>query len=381
MQYFVVSDEVVIANQIRTILSELHHECPATNVIRLDDAATKLKALQTAEPNHPAGVAKPQDDIVLLVLAPDPAKALMVVRDLHQRTATRILAVGQATDTKLVLHTIRDGASEYLDQQELNAELTEALQRINAYSESGRIIAVLAPGAGGGGSTVAVNVATALALNHRSCALIDLKLEAGDLAPLLDVKPHHTLSDLCHNVARMDYSLLNACLNHCASGLQLLAAPAQLADVPLVTPEAVHAILSLACLHFQFVVMDVDHTYRPEQTEALIRADIVLIVLRLDFISLRHTRSTLEFFKSIGVSPDRIRIIANEFGEPSQLTASQAEESLGLKIYHFIPDDPKSVNRANNEGIPVIVQSPSAKVSRSLVELADNLAQPTKPAL
>ena len=43
---------------------------------------------------------------------------------------------------------------------------------------------------------------------------------------------------------------------------------------------------------------------------------------------------------------------------------------MGRKIAHYIPEDAKAVNRANNHGIPVIIEAPSAKVAKSLVQLA-----------
>ena len=106
------------------------------------------------------------------LLTPDPERALAVMRDIRRRTAARILAVGPATDTKLVLRAMREGASEYLDQGELQAELSEALQRLEASGTAGRIIALLAPSGGSGASTLAVNVATVLAQKHSRCALI-----------------------------------------------------------------------------------------------------------------------------------------------------------------------------------------------------------------
>jgi MinD-like ATPase involved in chromosome partitioning or flagellar assembly len=38
-----------------------------------------------------------------------------------------------------------------------------------------------------------------------------------------------------------------------------------------------------------------------------------------------------------------------------------------------VPDDPKTVNRANNNGVPMVLEAPSAKVSRSLAKLAANV--------
>jgi len=380
LKYFVTSDDAVMADQISKVLVQLRQECPASHILRLDVAASTLEAGQSAASRGslpgPGGAVA---DIVLIVLTPDVERALGVLRDIHRRTAARILAVGPATDTKLVLRALREGALEYLDQGELRTELSDALSRLNASGTMGRIIGVLAPGGGSGASTLAVNVATVLTQKYQSCALIDLKLEAGDLAPLLNLKPNHTLSDLCQNIERLDYSLLQGCLSRSEAGVQLLAAPARIVDVATVTADAVDAILSLACRHFPFVVLDIDHTFRAEQRRAMLHSDVLVLVLRLDFISLRNTRITLDFLKSIEVPRDRIRIVANQVGVPSQLSTSQAEESLGVRIWHIIPDDQRVVNRANNDGIPVVVQSPSAKVSRSLTELAVNLAGSVKP--
>ena len=388
MRCFVASDDIATANQVGEVLIQLGHDCPVSRILRLDQIVPAIDAIvRTApavaargtgdSPNPQAPASGGQ--IVLVVFPPDPERALAVVRDIGRRTAASILAVGPATDTKLVLRALREGASEYLDLADLRTELAEALQRLTGTEETtGRIIVVLAPSGGSGASTVAVNAATTLAQKHKSCALLDLKLEAGDLAPLLDLKPTHTIADLCRNMHRMDHSLLLGCLAPCSSGVQLLAAPARIADVGRVTPEAIDVVLSLVSRHFPFVVVDLDHSFRAEQTRALLKADVIVLVLRLDFISLRNTRITLDFFKEIGVLRDRVRIVANRCGQASELAAAQAEESLGIKIANFVPDDPKTVNRANNNGIPVVLESPSAKVSRALAELAANLAEPKK---
>jgi pilus assembly protein CpaE len=62
--------------------------------------------------------------------------------------------------------------------------------------------------------------------------------------------------------------------------------------------------------------------------------------------------------------------VVNRYGQPKEVPASKAEEALGVKIAHYIPDDPKTVNRANNNGVPLILEAPSARVSRSVLKLA-----------
>jgi pilus assembly protein CpaE len=261
-----------------------------------------------------------------------------------------------------------------VDEVELAVELPAALQRWRSARTSngstGRLIALLAASGGCGSSTLAVNVAAALAKVHDTSALIDLKLHAGDLAPLLDLRPTYTLADLCLNVARMDRSMFERTLVRHASGIHLLAPPRNLADLVHVTAEGVKQALVQALSAFPYVVVDLDHSYQEEQTIVLRQADVVLLVLRLDFTSLRNCRRTLEHLEQLGVERDRVRLIVNRYGQPKEIPVSKAEEALGLKVTHYIPDDPKTVNRANNNGVPVIVEAPSTRVSRSVVKLA-----------
>ncbi len=154
------------------------------------------------------------------------------------------------------------------------------------------------------------------------------------------------------------------------SGVHLLAPPRLLADVAHVTVEGVRRSLELARGMFPYVVIDLDHTFHIEQIEALRTADIVLLVIRLDFASLRNAKRTLEHLEYMGVNPTQIRLVVNRYGQPKEVPAAKAEEALGVKIAHYIPDDPKSVNRANNNGVPVVLETPSAKVSRSVTKLA-----------
>ena len=377
MLYFVASDDIVIANQIRSILVQLRQECPALNVVRLAGAIVALETATASALKISLTGLSESDNVILVVLTPDSEQALALVRDLRRRTTARILTVGPATNTKLILRAMREGAAEYLDINDLPSEVSEALDRMNTASKAGRMIALLAPSGGSGASTLAVNIATVLAQKHGGCLLMDLKLEAGDLAPLLDLKPNHTLSDLCQNIERFDYSLLKGCLTISPSGVQLLAAPLRIADVASITPKAIDLIVPLVRRHFPLIVLDVDHTYRSEQLRVLQQSDVIGLVLRLDFVSLRNARTTLEFLQQNGVSRDKVRIVANRWGEPNQLTAAQVEESLGLKIVEFIPEDARTVNRANNSGIPLVLQSPSTKIARRLTDLAVTLADPT----
>jgi pilus assembly protein CpaE len=99
-------------------------------------------------------------------------------------------------------------------------------------------------------------------------------------------------------------------------------------------------------------------------------ADVVLLVLRLDFASLRNAQRTLEYLGQLGVGRDKVRVVVNRYGQPKEVPAAKAVEALGVAIDFYVPEDSKTVNRANNNGVPVVKESPSARVSKSLTNLA-----------
>jgi pilus assembly protein CpaE len=363
MQAFIVSDHETTSVALRQALLQMGQSCPAAHVVPLTQAFDR--------------VAQVRPELILVVLPPDAEHALLILTGLRLRTQAHLLAVGPTNDSRLVLRVLRSGAADYLDEANVNGDLRAALGRLEAElaarEEPGKMIGLLGPNGGSGASTLAVNLATVLAQEHRSSLLIDLKLQTGDLAALLDLKPTYTLADLCQNVDRVDRVMFERSLVRHTSGAHLLAPPGTLAEVVHVTPEGVQQAINLGRALFPYVLVDLDHTFGPEQVQVLRGADEILLVLRLDFASLRNAQRTLDHLAVLGVAADRIHLVVNRHGQPKEVPAAKAEEALGRKIFHYVPEDPKAVNRANNNGVPVVLESPSAGVSRSVTKLAASL--------
>jgi pilus assembly protein CpaE len=245
-----------------------------------------------------------------------------------------------------------------------------------ARQPSGQVIGLLGASGGCGSSTLAVNLASVLAREAERCALIDLKPGVGDLAALLDVKPTHNFADLCVNVGRMDRAMFESALVSHSSGVHLLAPPLMYEDIRLVTAQGVSKTLHLARDSFRFVVVDLEDSYHEEQLVVLRQADYILLVLRLDFTSLRSTKRILANLQQAGIRNERVRLVINRFGQAKELPLSEAEDVLGQKISFLIPDDPKNINAANNAGEPVVFRTPSTKVAQSLVQMANTFVNP-----
>lgn len=363
MQAYVISDSESGSLKLRDLLRVAGHDC---QVGRLTPLSQSTASLNQTKP-----------EMVAVFLSPDPEPGLALIRTLRGAATGKILAIGPASEPKLLLRALREGAHQYLDETDLKNELQTVLSLFKTQSttpsEEGKLIAVLAPSGGSGSSTLAVNIATVLAKEHKSCLLIDLKLGGGDLAALLDLKPSYTIADLCQNSGQMDRAIFERTLVRHECGVALLAPPKSVADIRKITPQGISDVLNIARGVFPYIVADLDDYFHQEQTQTLRLAESILVILRLEFTSLRNTGRTLEHLAQMNIPRDRIKLVVNRYGQPKELPANKAEEALGVKITHYIPDDPRTINRANNGGIPAVLESPSAKVSRSVIQLAQSV--------
>ncbi|WP_337172932.1 hypothetical protein [Paludisphaera sp.] len=363
MANFIVADDESIASRIRSVLSFHEPNAPKADVLPSALAVGRLAR------EGGAGV-------VVVALPADPAAALDLLARVAPAAGGRLLALGPTSDARFVLQALRAGVRDYLDKGDLEVELAAALKRLAEPKDAaslGRVVAVLGASGGAGASTIAANLAVALATDHRSAGLVDLKLETGDLAALLDLKPTFSLSDLCRNAATFDRVMLERTLARHESGVALLAAPARIADVTLVRAEGVARAIDLARAAFPYVIVDVDHTYREEQLAALRQADVLLLPLRQDFNSLRNAHRALEHLGRMGLAGERARLVVNRAGQAVEVPRAKVEEALGMKVAHSIPEDPRAVARANDNGVPVVLEAPASRAGRSLLQLARSL--------
>ncbi len=367
MRVLIASDNVAAASRIQEVLSKNSLECPTGYSVSLELAADRASRLVP--------------DLSVLVLPSDGNGGLEALREIRNTVHQgEVLAIGPATDPKVILKTLHEGADEFLDEAFLETELGAALARFRAKQVSvpgiqraGRVISVLSPSGGSGSSMLASNLSAVLASRYETCGLIDLKLSAGDLPSMLDLQPAHTMVDLCDRISRVDQSMFEQFFEQHPKGIHLLAAPREYAQVAKISDKVVRRILAMARVRFPYVLIDLNNAFDAEQIEALWQSDVIVMVLRLDYTSIRNARRALDHLEEQGIGLDRVQLVANRCGQARQLRPSQAEKALDRKIQHYIPNDPARVNGAINKGVPVVLQRPSAKVSRCIKDLATSV--------
>jgi pilus assembly protein CpaE len=307
----------------------------------------------------------------------EPHRGVELVREIRSASSAQLVVIGPADDPKLILQFLTQGVATFVDEVNLEDQLAAALVRLKAgrresAMEGGRIIGVLSSSGGCGVSTISANLAAVFSRILRRCALLDLQRRCGDQALLFDLQPRHDVAALCRNAKRLDRSMFVHSLARHSSGVYVLAAPDHQSE-RFITPQGIRQVMNVARSLFPLVVADLDSSFDSVSLSGVVQSDIILIVLRLDILSLRHTQETLRKLDEIGVAGDQIRVIANRCRQSGQLPPRQVEQALGRGIDHLIVNDPRSSNLALNKGVPVCVERPRSRFSKAIAQIARTL--------
>ncbi|HJX11810.1 MAG: hypothetical protein A2Z03_07440 [Chloroflexi bacterium RBG_16_56_8] len=281
------------------------------------------------------------------------------------------------------------GADDYLtkpfDPTELELRVRVLIARAKAQRSVaedaptiGKIISVFSLRGGSGTSSIAVNLAVALAQLYESeVPLVDLALESGSVSLMLDLIPRTTLSNLAkEDLAALDEALLKEYSQRHSSGVRLFAAPASPVLAELVTPKLIQTTLPLLRRSYMHTVVDTAHQLNELNLAAFDVSDQIIIVLTPDMLSMKSTTTILETFRSLAYPPERLFIILNWAFSKRGLPQKEIEAALGLPISLVIPHDSDATVRAINEGVPVVTAQPNTAWAYEIERLAYQVSAP-----
>ena len=330
-------------------------------------------------------VMQTQPDIALVSLDTDPQLGLALVSNLSKNLPScSALVISSSQEGSLILQAMRNGAKEFLSYPLQLDEFLAALDRIRqaatgadgeGHVGSSQVITIAGVNGGVGCTSLAINLACSLAQNERnSVTVIDLDLALGDADVWLDIIPDYTIQDVAENITRLDYSLLKRSLTKHDCGSYLLPRPIQLDETTSINPEQFRRVIALLKATFSHLVIDASKGFGPLDMAALEVADTILLITQLDLPCLRNVVRLLQSFEQYEGLLDKIKVIVNRFGlDANEISSVKALETIGREIYWQLPNEYAAIVESRNNGVPLMMQSPKAKLTKAIEQLARSI--------
>jgi pilus assembly protein CpaE len=331
-----------------------------------------------------------QPQLIIIDIDREPSEIAVLSKDLQTLLPEAAIAAafmpdrldqGRSEGTTLI-ELMRAYVRDFLRRPLSTTELRGVIDRLfvrqtaAAAAAHGRVAAFLSNKGGVGKSTLAVNIATGLALRHPDeVLLVDTSLQIGSCAMLLDLKPATSIIDAVRERDRLDKTLLRHLTIRHGSGLRLLAAPTDALEGSEVDDEAIARIINMARLSFEYVIVD---TF-PMLDSALMT---ILDISDLDFIVVQGTAPSvagiarlLPVLEKLGVPQSRQRLVLNYNYKPflGNLQPTDIANRLQRTIDYVVPYEGR-VLPSMNTGSPHILHARRwERFGRAVNQIVDDL--------
>lgn len=305
---------------------------------------------------------------------PDEVKTII---DLFPSTPV-VALISEHTPAFRVVDAQSFGCKEFVRKPFDPRGVVNALQHVVVQGGSGgKTICLIGASGGAGVTTVACNLAVALAAK-RQVGLIDADLSFGNVAQYFDRTPQYTIANVC-SCDHIDQVSLRAAMIDTEHRVSILARPNEITERGKVTPGKAAALMHAASRTFSFVVVDLFRQLDELVGSFMLRSDLVLIVTEMNVSSASNARRIRDALVKEGFDGRCVGPVLNRVSKRSAhaLTPPDVEKVLG-PIFATIPNDFPAALSASDRGQPIEAHSPIAKAIR---RMADSIAgaQTEKP--
>ena len=131
--------------------------------------------------------------------------------------------------------------------------------------------------------------------------------------------------------------------------------------------------------HFDYVVLDPQHTFDSITLAALDQSDEIILVLTLDIPAIRSTQRALEIFDRLGYPRKKVRIVVNRWSKQIDLDLRQVEKFLGEPCIGYVPSDYQTAVNSINLGTPLVQAEPTSKIATEIRRIAETISLGVAP--
>jgi len=327
-----------------------------------------------------------QPDVVFLDVREKNAVPPAIGMLRRQHPTTGVVIVAAALEPALMLEAMRAGVTEFLTAPLTLPELQAAINRVTsqgAAGAKGEVFAFVGAKGGVGTTTVAVNVASALAqIEPGSTLLVDLHLAYGDAAVFLGTEPRYSVLDALENVHRLDKTFFNGLVGQSRGGLALLASSDRASAAPA-DANNIRSLIDAAARHYPRVVLDVPRT--DVSLDSLESASRIVIVANQELATVRAaTRMCATLRQRYG--RDRVTVVISRFDLQADIAQADVERVLGSPVAFTFPSNYRVALDALNAGRPLVLDNHNKLAAalngfaRGLIEAPEEATAARKPA-
>ena len=292
----------------------------------------------------------------------------------HPRTG--VVIVISSLDPALMLDAMRAGVTEVVQEPVSGPDLRAAVDRVLGASapptEQGKVLAFVGAKGGVGTTTLAVNVAAALAGEPGASVLVtDLHITGhGDAALFLGVEPRFSVADALEAVHRLDRAVLNSLVARAKSGVDVLGSPERPA-LRHPDPQHLRSLIDQLSMQYQYVVLDIPRSDLGTM-DAIDPVAVVTLVVNQELPTVRRAGQVATLLRQ-RYGKDKVASVVSRYDARAEIGQEDIERVVGLPVWAVLPSDYRRAVAAANVGRP-LVRDGQSRLGSAMQQFARKLA-------
>jgi pilus assembly protein CpaE len=282
------------------------------------------------------------------------------------------------------------GVDDYMTKPTHPAELVSRVKALLARStagqksaaptaslgERGKIFSVFGPKGGMGVTTMALNLAVAMAQAGQDVILCELRPGLGTMGLQLGFTSSKGLAAVLNKaVGEINTRSLDSHLISHGSGVRLLLSSSDPTEIALEAnvDQAVQVVRFLATMT-KFLVLDLGPGLTEMNKKVLPLCDRPLMIVEPMRVTLLMAKALLDELEKLGVSANRFEIIMlNKVRSSLQMPWQQAEAMLNHSIASIVTPAPELAYQAAENAVPMVQLQPDSLTADQARKLAEAL--------
>ena len=239
-----------------------------------------------------------------------------------------------------------------------------------------KITVIFSTKGGVGKTLIAANLAVSLAKEGKRVCVVDLDTQVvGDMAHVLGLSPQSCMADLMgflknqSQLTKKHDFVVKSKFNN----VEFLAGVLRPQQSGYLFPEKIAEVFAFLDKDYDYIVVDVGKSFSEVFLAALNQANLILLVVTPDVLSIYQTKWALDTLQFLHFPLDIIKLVLNRAESLSSISWQEIRVNLPVDIIEKIPSEGKLVNQAVNLETPIVINSPRSKIALAFFELANIL--------
>lgn len=291
----------------------------------------------------------------------------------HDVPSASLVLVSHEENLDATREAVRIGARAVVvlgeDDRDLLLTFEKMRRETHKSVNTGTVVSLLGAKGGMGTTSLAINLASALARDPKNkVLLLDLALFIGEVGVYLDMQTPYSLSEFVRDLRRLDQRHIDERIPKHRTGFFVLSQPPQVDEAGSLEAHQVISAIAASKRFFTHIIVDAGAQLSEAGLGGVNTSDLSIIVCTQELPAIVSTGRRVSLLTQLFGDRTRIRIVLNRF-QSKGTSKEKVEQYVGHKIAATVCNDYANMSRCIENGKVLLEEAPAAEITADIAKL------------